>query len=551
MFVRDPSGNVSTALAKTGFHGAAGAGGCSCDSGQGPGTGGVALLLLTGFALTLRGRGRRLARAVARHGERALPMVGLWFGLSVVLSLTPGCSCGATVGADACEVIEDCADFACNEGELAICFEGTCTCIDDVPYGRIGPHSDVAVSPTGEAVVSAYAENHGDLVVARHPGAGRIDDKEWEFVDGVPDGPIAVPDSHIRGGITDPGPDVGLYTSVGVAADDSILISYYDRDTGSLKFAGKYGGVWTKTVVDAGSGRILDPEIGGTRAGFYTSLTVRKDDNRPGIAYLAETSQGGGIVIAEVRYAQAMVAQPKLPTDWTTTVLDTMTLPARDPNAPDPYPLPAGIGLFVEAALDAANNPSVVYYDRQRGDLKLVRYDAGTNRFAAPKVLAGQTTDEGWYPSVAIDPAGVAQIAYQAADHDDVKYISTAAMAQAEMVDDGYRLVGTTADGLPKPEFHFVGSDTQIVTTPAGPMIIYQDATSHELLVATKVANAWQHDAIAGDEDPFVGAYGFYASAAASPSEAIVSSWVIDQPHGDNWIEIFRLPIGAGRLVQH
>ena len=549
VFVRDPSGNVSTALAKSGFHGAAGAGGCNCDSTGGPGTGGVVVMLLTMFALTLRGRGRRLARAVVRRSGRALPALAIWFGLAVALSLTPGCSCDGAAGADACEVDEDCLDFACNQGEIAICFEGTCTCIDDVPYGRIGPHSDVAVSPTGEAVVSAYAEYHGDLVVARQAGAGRIPDEKWEFVDGVPDGPIAVPGSHVRGGIMDPGPDVGLYTSVGVQPDDSTVVSYYDRETGSLKFAGKFGGTWTKHVVDAGTGRVLDPEIGGIRAGFYTAMTVRKDDGKPGIAYLAETSQGGGVVIAEVRWAQAQVAKPQLPTDWVTTVIDTMTLPPRDPNAPDVYPLPAGIGLFVEASLDAASNPSVVYYDRQRGDLKIVRWDLAANRFAAPKILAGQTTDSGWYPAVAVDPAGVAHVAFQAADHDDVMYTSTAAMAPIELVDDGYRLVGTTADGLPKPEFHFVGSDTQIVTTPAGPMIIYQDATSHELLVASKTGTAWGHDAIAGDETPFVGAYGFYAAAAPTATEVVISTWVIDQPNGDNWVELFRIPIGAGHIT--
>jgi hypothetical protein len=549
VFVRDPSGNVSTALAKTGFHGAPGEGGCNCDSTGGPTKGGLVLVLLTGLALALRGRGLRMARAVARRGGRALPALAIWVGVSLATAFMPACSCDGAVGANSCEVFADCADFACNEGELPICFEGECTCIDDVPYGRIGPHSDVAVAPTGEAVVSAYAENHGDLVVARHAGAGRIEDKEWEFVDGVPDGPIGVPDSTIRGGILEPGPDVGLYTSVAVAADDSILVSYYDRETGSLKLAGKYGGAWQSHVVDTGTGRILDPEIGGVRAGLYTAITVRKDDGRPGVAYLAETSQGGGIVTAEVRYAQANVAQPRQPSDWTTTTIDTMTLPPRDPEAADPYPLPSGIGLFVEASLDSSNNPAVVYYDRQHGDLELARFDAGTGRFAAPVVLDGQTGDSGWYPSVAIDGAGVAHVAYQGADHDDVFYITTAQGARREMVDDGYRLVGTTADGLPKPEFHFVGSDTQILETPAGPMIVYQDSTSHELLVANKVGDNWMHNAIAGAEDPFVGAYGFYASMAASAAEAVVSTWVIDQPRGDNWVEIFRLPIGAGRVT--
>ena len=57
------------------------------------------------------------------------------------------------------------------------------------------------------------------------------------------------------------------------------------------------------------------------------------------------------------------------------------------------------------------------------------------------------------------------------------------------------------------------------------------------------------HDTIAGDEDPFVGAYGFYASAAAAATEIVVSTWVIDQPRGDNWVELFRLPVGAGRTL--
>lgn len=547
VFVRDPSGNTATALVKSGFHGAPGEGGCNCDATGGPTKGGVALMLLTGMLLVLRGRGRRLARVALR--SRVAPMVGLWVGLSLGLSLVPGCSCGSKPGEDACEIDMDCEDFACNEGEIAICFEGTCTCIDDVPYGRIGPHSDVAVAPSGEAVVSAYAENHGDLVVARQATAGRIPDSAWEFVDGVPDGPVLVPGSKIRGGILEPGPDVGLYTSVGVGPDDSTLVSYYDRETGSLKFAGKYGGTWTTHVVDQGTGRVLDPEIGGVRTGMYTALTVRADDGRPGVAYLAETSQGGGIVIAEVRWAQANVAQPKQASDWTTTTIDMMTLPPRDPNAPDPYPLPSGIGLFVEASLDAQNQPTIVYYDRQNGDLKMVRWDGMGNRFAAPRIVVGQTEDSGWYPAVAVDPAGVAHVAYQAADHDDVMYTSTAQGQRPEIVDDGYRLVGTNAEGLPLPEFHFVGSDTQILITPAGPLIVYQDATSHELMVASKVGGNWMRDALAGDEDPFVGAYGFYAAAARGNVEAVLSTWVIDQSRGDNWVEIFRLPIAAGRAA--
>jgi hypothetical protein len=257
---------------------------------------------------------------------------------------------------------------------------------------------------------------------------------------------------------------------------------------------------------------------------------------------MAAVSQGGGIVTAEVRFAQANTAQPQSSTDWTVSVLDTMTLPAPDPDNPDIYPLPQGIGLFVEAARDPSNNPVVVYYDRQNGDLKMVRWDTGANNFGAPVVLAGQNTDDGWYPAVSVDDGGVPHVAFQGADHDDVFYLNTMTGGR-ELVDDGYRIVGTTEDGLPKPEYHFVGSDTQIIWTPASPFIIYQDSTSHELLAASKNGAMWRPEALAGAEMSFVGAYGFSASAALGQNEVVISTWVLHQALRQNWVEIFRLPI--------
>ena len=47
-------------------------------------------------------------------------------------------------------------------------------------------------------------------MVARTSATGRLPDEAWEFVDGVPDGPIALPNSTVRGGVFEPGPDVGL-----------------------------------------------------------------------------------------------------------------------------------------------------------------------------------------------------------------------------------------------------------------------------------------------------------------------------------------------------
>jgi hypothetical protein len=49
----------------------------------------------------------------------------------------------------------------------------------------------------------------------------------------------------------------------------------------------------------------------------------------------------------------------------------------------------------------------------------------------------------------------------------------------------------------------------------------------------------WTHSSIAGATMPWPGAYGFFASAAVSGMNIIMSTWVIDQPTDDNWVEIF------------
>ncbi len=94
-----------------------------------------------------------------------------------------------------------------------------------------------------------------------------------------------------------------------------------------------------------------------------------------------------------------------------------------------------------------------------------------------------------------------------------------------EVIDDGYRIVGTTVDGLPKPEFHFVGDDAGLVLGNGGPMVAYQDATTQELLLAHRSRHgSWTHESIAGATQPWPGAYGFFAADALSPNNLVMSS---------------------------
>jgi hypothetical protein len=267
-----------------------------------------------------------------------------------------------------------------------------------------------------------------------------------------------------------------------------------------------------------------------------------RSDGRPGVAYFAHIDDGSG-ARTELRFAEATTPDPASPGDWTISVADSAMVPEGAEEA-DPLPIPMGVGLFVSAVRLADDSPVLVYYDRIGGDLKLVRWDG--EAFGAPEVLdGGDGVDVGWYPGVAVDSNDQLHVSYVSASNDDLLYVNTIDRTP-ELVDDGYRLVGTTEDGLPKPEFHFVGDDSTLALTSDGPYIAYQDATSHEVLLAHKDGEGnWLHDTIRGDEDPFTGGYGFYISGEPVGGDLVLSTWVIDQPNTDAWVEILRETIAV------
>ena len=543
VFAKDEAGNQTIALVAP-FHGQPSSSGCSCETTGGPSTGGIALMVIVGVVLAgRRGRGRRLMMlARTTRVGRVASTLAVWLGASAVMSLQPGCDCGDPAGR-ACELAADCGPDFCMKGQLPFCIEGECVCSDDIPAGRVGPYSDVATGADGSIWVSAYAQTFGDLVVARVE-PGRVPVESWEWVDGVPDGPVLVPDSQIRRGIDARGEDVGMYTSIAVNASGVPMVTYFDREHGALKFAAKVGDTWQIHTVQAGAG--IDPGTSGD-AGMYSSLTLRTDDGRPGVAYLAHVTDAQG-TRAEVRYAAAQVPVPTSAADWQFWVVDTSDLPPEDPDNPNIYPLPEGLGLFIDSARMPNQAPVVVYYDRSNGDLKVSKFNAQTGMFNAATVLDGSTDDAGWSPSVAVDAQGVVHVAYVGSTNDDLKYITDAVGAMPKVVDDGYRIVGTSVDGLPKPEFHFVGDDASLVlANGTTPMIAYQDATTQELLLATRGADGtWTRTSIAGATDPWPGAFGFFASSSILATDIVMSTWVINQPSpspfDNNWVEVFSRP---------
>jgi MYXO-CTERM domain-containing protein len=550
VWARDEVGNQSTALldASGMVKLDATADGCACQAGGGHSASGLVLLVLA--ALVGLGRRRKMWQKIGRAG-RAVAFV-LAAG---ALASQPACSCGnnnddddsgatdADDGGDddssapMCETNGDCTD-ACEPGTVPICdAEQQCQCDSDVQWGRIGQFSEMDVAPDGTVWVSAYNAYHGDLMIASRDEDGRIPDEAWQFVDGVPDGPVLVPGSDVRGGINEPGPDVGLYTDIAAAGDGAVVVTHFDKDTASLRFTSNRSGAWVTHVIDEGVPAPEKPE-GATFeiAGQYSAVSFDAD-SRPGVAYFAHVQDGEG-ARTELRFAQAASADPAQAGDWTVSVIDSAAVPA--PGA-DPLPIPIGVGLFVNAARLADGSPVVVYYDRVNGDLKSARFNAGAGTFDPPQVLDGADVDVGWYPGVTVDASDVLHVSYVSAANHDLLYMNTATGA-VELVDDGYREVGQTDDGLPIPDFHFVGDDSSVVLDAAGlPVVAYQDATTHELLVARRdAAGAWTRETWAGDETEFAGGYGFYISADTADGEIVLSTWVIDLPTEEYWIEILR-----------
>ncbi len=339
-----------------------------------------------------------------------------------------------------------------------------------------------------------------------------------------------------------------MYTSIKVNTGGVPMVSYFDVDGGSLKFASLVGGQWQTHVVDQGTGQLM--ATSGTITGMYTSMSLRTDNGYPGIAYLAHVADAAG-THAEVRYAQAQVPVPASATDWKTYTVDTALIAA---DTTDVFPLPEGLGLFIDSSRLPDNSPVVVYSDRAAGELKMSTFSTTSGAFGTAVVIAGSNgVDQGWTPSIAVDSTGMVHVAFVNAVENDLEYLAAAgsagsgsgsgsgSAAMPAVIDNGYRIVGTSVDGLPKPTFDFVGANVQIVLpSAAAPVVVYQDATTQELLLAQEqMDGTWPRTSLAGAQTPWTGAYGFYVSAALDGGALAVSNWVIDQPDQENWVEVF------------
>jgi hypothetical protein len=518
--VRDEAGNV----ADLGFHGrstAPSTGGCGCEVGARGRDATLPVVLVVGFALLLSRRRYVWLRRVAIVGGAAC--------LAATVLAAGGCSHGLGKG-----------DYA-------------------NPIDEIGRYHDVVFND-GTLFVSAYDDSMGDLVYTEIKDPAK--NPSWQVIDGVDLTESPDTKDGYRGGISDPGPDVGQWTSIALSSGHP-MIAYFDVSNGALKFA-RGPHPFDVTTVDQGATASVD-------VGMYAALSVDAG-GVPTIAYVASGMSSGDHFTSELRVAVAANDHPSA-SDWSISVVDSTTIscagrcgggtacvvPAMvngmanaDPSkstcvavdavactatcsatqaciakactdvlqpvkAPDLY---EGTGLFVNARRNSQGQLVLVYYDREQGDLKMAVGAPGAWQVA---LLDGNdpTTDVGQFATAQLGADDSLHVAYVDAISDRLLYKHVAGGAvptSADVIDDGAR-----GDGP-----HSVGGGANLALDSNGaPRVVYQDQHTSDLVVATN-PGAWSHM----DLETGLAGFGYYPHQLYAGGMLYMTEFVYDRQNG-------------------
>ncbi len=458
-----------------------------------------------------------------------------------------------------------------------------CDSLPPIQVRDVSRHSSIAAS--GQFLyVTAYDGEHGDLVVHTFDKSDRTRPRKSEWLDGVPaTGHIGGDINGPRGGITDPGPNVGQYSSIAASPAGDLYVAYYDVDNGDLKFTARYGGPaarWiTPTTIDGSTPVGSAPSNGDV--GMYASIAIDRN-GIPAIAYFrrgsfdAATGAETGASTALI-YAAAKKTQPLNKDDWAVVGdVDQANRPPPpcnnacksietcvvDENAPnnDRCATKATAQCLHTAgsAPGCTGNPVIAYYDSLNKVVKAVMGSGGGTAtdpsaarrpgFQMPVEIDGHDTapagrphppqrDTGRWPALAVGPSGASggRIAIAFADLSRQQLLIyqsnwlTAHAAHAapgspgliHVVDDGRPGVGQPWHPQSRP-----GAQTSISFTPGGRIALaYQDATPVDLIFATY--DPTQFKTTARDTLRAPGAAGFWPRIAIVSGTAYVSSATI------------------------
>ncbi len=449
--------------------------------------------------------------------------------------------------------------------------------------------------------VSEYDGQYGDLVVVRYDLTGKK--VGLDYVDGVPTGAVKFGPSGARGGVVEPGDDVGRYTDVATGTGGAVYVSYFDVTHGDLKVAVKdAAGKWTNHKVDGDNGEV----------GLYTSIAV-DSDGLPGVSYFQRGADasfnvaecpgtpptGPKAFITALKYAKAKVASPASASDWTVKTVSCQSRPTppcyacmgtavcADPTTgPDCYS-PAttctgcdanteicvtvgtaakcaakynpsnlndvtdGIGLFTSIGFNGKDAfigfmkrttppPSMGTRFPPDGDLYGVKIPASGTPGALVKL--DDVGDTGYFPDLKIDPTTKSvAIGYHDFSSKKLKFYYSAQLQTGVTPE----TIDTGAGALNSGEAGFVGTDSSLIfgSTAGSVYAVYQDATKGDLKLAKRGAT-WQvlpsiHTA---------GAVGFFADGILIDGKMFASHakiharLVAGEPHVDNTLIVEPIP---------
>lgn len=555
---RDEEGLVaSTSQAIRGKPAITSGGGCGCTvAGSSNDDGKIAGLLgalLVGVALRF-GKKRRSraplgasteptpaapARATATDRSRAS-------SLSRTLRALTGLAAIATAGTFAgcnCGNVETIGTGGAGGGTTT---EPPCPGCDELSPGLAGEYtSAVAVGDTLwvagyiEKSVSAKGDtfNWGDLAVGKATEAG----VDWELVDGVPEQEVDPKDYDVngfRGGVTDPGDDVGLWTSIAAKEDGTLGVAYYDRTHRSLKFAQRDGTTWSvQTVQEKASSDIgryakvlwangawniaflaVEPgEAGAVTSGVRlatssngSSWTFEDVYTNPATPCAARYCTSGNACIVETGLCTPKASGCDPSCSSGNACVDVGGLGCKEERTASKLETyPDATGLYVSLAADKGGL-GMVFYDRVNGNLMMASKAGGSWTTA---ILDGEsggtdTGDVGIGATLSIDGSGVWHVAYSNGRDESLQYlqIKEGTPGAPETIDDGAGVEGTPFDD----GRHIVGDDASIHVTAGGDIhVTYQDATTGKLRYAlgTPSANGhtWAQKVI--EQEGFAGAF--------------------------------------------
>ncbi|MBM4357128.1 MAG: hypothetical protein FJ096_03375 [Deltaproteobacteria bacterium] len=529
---KDEGENVAT-VTQSLIRGQAEASGSGCQCAVEPGAnlsdrGGLGLLLgitLAGGLALRRSRGdarRALAsrslHAASADARRALASRSLHaasaIGFVLMVGAAPGCSCSEDAGvppATGCRARGDC---------------------EVVAPGLVGAYTSAAAAADGSVWVSGYLEGNwdpdyrnsfGDLVVGRANPEGVVG---WKVIDGTNPEEIVDPEVYdplsFRGGKTESGDDVGLWTSIALDAAGNPGVAYYDVTHRALKYAHAEGDAWSVTTV----------QFGPTGSDYGSYAKLRFVGGRPVIAYHFIESQMSGIV-SGVRLAtgadvggsswafEDVVADAGTPCKPALCAADQKCLKSgacvakKDGcescgsgeecvddgsggaackairGSSDLVTYPNEVGLYIAMVVGSDGLPRIAYYDRPRGNVVLATKSgpAWTLLIVDGEEGTPNAGDKGIGLSLATDDKGDLLFSYVDGLSESLVFRTVqggATVLASEVVDNGLGAM----DG-----HHLVGDDSNLFVTPSGEKrVTYQDATTGKLMVAIGTLTGDKHD---------------------------------------------------------